>query len=129
MTPAWIRGVFLLSGLYDGVLGIAFLGWGPRLFEAFRVPPPNHFGYVHFPALLLLVFGCMFLRIAGDPLRFRELMPYGIGLKAAYSGVVFYHSLTGGIPAIWVPFAWADLVFLVLFVLAWRTTPEPKPQP
>ena len=127
MTPAWVRAVFLVSGLYDGVLGLAFLGWGPELFEAFGVPPPNHFGYVHFPALLLLVFGWMFLRIAGDPVRHRGLMPYGMALKSAYSGVVFFHLLTGGIPAIWVPFAWADLVFLILFVLAWRMTAERRP--
>ena len=129
-APNWIKAVFLLSGVYDAVLGLAFLGWAPVLFAACDVPPPNHPGYVQFPALLLLVFGAMFLRIASDPVRHRELMPYGMGLKAAYAGVVLFHAAQGGIPAIWVPFAWADLVFLLLFAAAWRTTaPAPGQSP
>lgn len=129
-TPRWIKAVFLLSGVYDAVLGLAFLGWAPALFAACDVPPPNHPGYVQFPALLLLVFGAMFMRIASDPVRHRELMPYGMGLKAAYAGVVLFHAAQGGIPAIWVPFAWADLVFLLLFAAAWRTTaPAPAQSP
>jgi len=84
------------------------------------VTPPNHFGYVQFPALLLIVFGIMFFRIASDPVRNRELMLFGAGLKASYSGVAFWHSLHGGIPMLFIPWAWADIVFLFLFLAAWR---------
>jgi len=42
-------------------------------------------------------------------------------LKAAYSGTVFWHQMTTGIPPMWVWFAWFDLVFLVLFVMARRS--------
>jgi|SRR6185312_15573243 len=45
---------------------------------------------------------------------------YGAGLKAAYAGVVFWNELATGIPAFWIPWAWADLSFLVLFLLAWN---------
>ena len=119
MTPKWIAPVFLLSAAYDGLLGIAFLFFSGPIFQSAGVPLP-HLGYVQFGALVLLIFAAMFLRIARDPAGNRALIPYGAGLKAAYSGVVFGHQLAGGIPAMWLPWAWADLAFLVLFLVAWR---------
>jgi hypothetical protein len=111
--------LFWLAALYDGVLGVAFLfapGWP---FGVFNVTPPNHFGYVQFPAALLIIFGLMFLMIALRPVQNRNLIPFGILLKIAYCGVVLYYWVGTGIPDMWKPFAWIDLVFLVLFVWAW----------
>jgi hypothetical protein len=122
VTSPWTRVLFRLSGLYDGVLGLAFLFAGTAIYDRFGIPPPNHPGYVQFPALLLVVFAAMFLRIASDPARYRDLIPYGMGLKASYASVVLFHALRGNIPAMWVPFAWADLAFLLLFFVAWRST-------
>ena len=122
MNASWIQGVFWISAIYDLVLGLAFLVAGSAIFAHFEVPPPNHPGYVQFPALLLIVFGVLYARIAMDPVGRRELMPYGIGLKLAYTGVTFFHYFTGSMPSMWMPFAWADLVFLVLFVVAWKKT-------
>jgi hypothetical protein len=113
------RVLFVIAGLYDGLLGLAFLLFGPRLFAYYQVTPPNHYGYIHFPALLLILFGAMFFRIASDPVRYRDLIPMGIGLKAAYAGTVFYYALNGGLPQMWMPFAWADTGFLLLFVVSW----------
>jgi hypothetical protein len=124
MSTKWIRPLFLFSGLYDAILGIAFVPFGAEVFRRAGVTPPNHMGYVAFPALLLIVFGVMFLRIAADPVRRRELIPYGMGLKLSYCSVVFWYQLHGGIPSLWVPFAWADIVFLLLFFAAWRSLPE-----
>jgi len=45
-----------------------------------------------------------------------------MALKLGYSGTVFYYMLTTGVPAMWIPWAWADLAFLVLFILAWQHT-------
>jgi hypothetical protein len=122
MTPPWIKAVFWLSAVYDAALGAAFLLAGDALFARFEVPPPNHPGYIQFPALLLLIFALMYARIALAPSSRRELMIYGIGLKLAYTGVTFYHYFAGSIPSMWMPFAYADLVFLVLFIIAWRLT-------
>jgi hypothetical protein len=119
MSPRWIAPLFVLAGIYDGLLGLAFLLFPGAIFQGSGVPLP-HLGYVQFGALILLVFAVMFFHIARDPARNRALIPYGVGLKAAYSGTVFGHQLTGGIPAMWVPWAWADLGFLVLFLVAWR---------
>jgi hypothetical protein len=117
-----VAGLFLVAAVYDGLLGAAFLFASGRVFEWFSVVPPNHPGYVQFPAALLLVFAAMFGAIAWNPVGNRNLMPYGMLLKVSYCGVILTHWLTTGIPAMWKPFCIFDLVFLVLFVWAWRVT-------
>ncbi|NIS91094.1 MAG: hypothetical protein GTN98_13625 [Woeseiaceae bacterium] len=117
-----VRGLWLIAAVYDGVLGLIFLFQPGLAFEIFEVVPPNHFGYVQFSAILLLIFAAMFLRVARDPIPNRFIMLYGVALKAGYSGLVFYYMMTTGVPAMWVPWAWADLVFLILFYLSWHYT-------
>jgi hypothetical protein len=116
----WIKGLFAVAGIYDGLLGAAFLFRGAAIFRFAGVTPPNHIGYLQFPALLLIIFGVMFLRVAADPIRRREWMLFGVALKASYCGVVFWHELHGGIPMLFLPWAWADVAFLVLFLWAWQ---------
>ena len=122
MNQSWIKPLFIVAGLYDAVLGLAFLVAPGRLFDAFDVAPPSHMAYVQFPALLLLLFAAMFFQIAANPTARRELMLYGCGLKIAYCATVIWDQNSTGVPSMWVPWAWADLVFLVLFVMAWRVT-------
>jgi hypothetical protein len=122
MNIRWIRALYVVAGVYEAALGVVFLVAATRVFAWFGVEAPNHVAYVQFPALLLLVFAALFFRVATDPVRFRDLMPYGVGLKAAYCATVFGHALATGIPSMWMPWAWADLAFLVLFVAAWRRT-------
>lgn len=118
----WMKTAFAVSAVYDGVLAFIFLFFGPAVYDYFGIEKPNHMGYLHFPALLLIVFAVMYWRIASDPVRFRELIPFGIGLKVSYFLVVFYHRATGGIPAMWIPFAWIDVLFTILFLQALRKT-------
>jgi hypothetical protein len=121
MTITQIKGVFLLAAAYDGLLAVMSLLFARQVFQWFGVEAPNHFGYVQFPSLLLLVFAAMFLKIARDPVRFADLIPFGAGLKAAYCAVVFWHLVMGSVPSMWVPWAWADLAFLALFLVARRS--------
>jgi len=126
MSTKWVKILFIVAGIYDLVLGFASVVAAPQIFRAFHVAPPNHWGYVYFPALLVVMFGVMFLRIAADPAGRVELIHYGMGLKAAYCGVVFWFEIIGPtVPGMWIPFAWADLVFFVLFFFAWRSL-KPK---
>ena len=130
MNKPMIVILFVVAALYDGLLGAAFLFRAEALFERFAVPPPNHFGYVHFPAALLLVFALMYLAVAINPEGNRNLIPYGMLLKVSYCGVIGYHWLTAGIPAMWRPFVFYDLVFLALFAWAYRFLGKPvKPRP
>ncbi len=113
--------LFIIAALYDGLLGIAFLFAGDFIFQRFEVTPPNHLGYVQFPATLLVVFALMFSAIAKNPNTNKNLIPYGILLKLSYCGVVFYYWLTSNLPFIWKPFAVFDLIFLVLFIWAYSS--------
>lgn len=118
-TKSAVTLLFVVAALYDGLLGLAFLSSGDALFARCGVTPPNHPGYVQFPAALLLVFALMFAAVAASPARNRNLIPYGILLKLAYCGVVAHHWLAGRLPWMWQPFWIVDLAFAVLFVLAW----------
>ncbi len=128
MNQKWIKPFFLLAALYDGVLGIAFIVAPGSIFAMYAVEPPNHMAYVQFPAMLLILFAIMFYRVAMDPVRNRELILYGCGLKIAYCSLAFWYEFTTGIPSMWIPWAWLDLVFLALFVISWRSLRQ-QPQP
>jgi len=116
-----IRMLFIISAIYDGLLGVLFLFAATAVFQWFHVTPPNHPGYIQLPAALLIVFALMFIEISRDPFAKRNLIIYGILLKVSYSGVVFFHWLTAEIPDMWKPFAVLDILFLVLFVWAYRS--------
>ncbi len=114
-----ISAFYIIAALYDGILGIAFIFAAPKLFTLAQVTPPNHFGYIHFPAALLLIFALMFCAVAKDPCKNRNLIPYGILLKLSYCGTVFFHWLTNEIPHIWKPFAIIDLAFMIIFFITY----------
>jgi hypothetical protein len=123
----WISPLFWFAALYDGVLGLAFLLVPTRLFAAFEVTPPNHLGYVHFPAALLLIFALLFVAIARAPLAGRQLIIYGILLKVAYCLVAGGHWATTDIPVMWKPFVIIDFIMGVLFVWAyWALAQQPR---
>lgn len=126
-VPKWIPALFIVAALYDGVLGVWFLVAPESPFNLFNVTPPNHVGYVQFPAALLLVFAFLFINIARDPAANRGLIQYGILLKLAYCGVSGWHWLADGIPTMWKPFTIIDLAMGVLFVWAYLILPRPEP--
>jgi hypothetical protein len=111
--------VFAASAIYDGLLGLVFLlvpGW---MYLHFGVTAPNHWAYVRFPAIILIIFGVMFLQVALKPAQNRNLIPYGFLLKGAYAGTVFAYWFAKGLPDMWKPFAIIDTLFALLFVWAW----------
>lgn len=111
-----LRLLYAVSAAYDGLLGLAFIVAAPQLYAWVGITPPNHWGYIHFAAGLLVIFGCMFLMIALRPVENRNLVPYGILLKVCYVSTVAWHWSHGGIPAIWTYFAFADALFFLAFV-------------
>jgi hypothetical protein len=115
-----IKVLFLIAALYDGGLGASFLVAPGQIYRWGQVTPPNHWAYVQFPSALLLIFGLMFAAIARDPVANRGLIVYGIMLKVAYCGIVFWYWFSAGIPGMWKPFAVADLVMAVLFAWSYR---------
>ena len=65
-----ISGFYWLAGLYDGLLGLIFLFLGMAVFEYYQITPPNHIGYIQFPAALLIIFGLMFIAVAKNPVGY-----------------------------------------------------------
>jgi hypothetical protein len=120
--PKWISPLFVVAALYDGVLGLTFVLAPGLPFRLFEVTPPNHMGYVQFPAALLLIFGLMLAAVARNPIANRNLIPYGILLKVAYCSVVGRYWIAGGLPGMWKPFAIIDLVMGLLFIWAYSAT-------
>jgi hypothetical protein len=127
MRVTWVPVIFAVAGVYDLALGLGFFAVGPLVFEAAGVPPPNHWGYVQFAALLVATFGLMFLAVAARPLANRNLIPYGVLLKLSYVGVITFHWATGGVPWLFKPFAVIDAVMLIAFLAAYQVLRRPAP--
>jgi hypothetical protein len=117
-TTFWL---FLVAGIYDLLIGLTFLLFGSQLFQQFQVPLPQHWGYIQFGALLLIIFGLMFFAVALRPVANRNLIPFGMLLKLSYVGLVSYYWITTGVPGLFQPFVLIDAVMLVLFGLAHRS--------
>lgn len=111
--------LFYFSAAYDGLLGLAFLTCPDYIFNTFSVPPPNHFGYVQFPAALLIIFACMFYKIASDFEANKGLIIYGIMLKIAYCGVSGYYWALGTLPQMWQPFVVLDALMGAAYIWAY----------
>jgi hypothetical protein len=111
-----IKALFLICALYDGALGAAFLLAPDWIYQLSGVAPPNHWAYVRFPAALLIIFALMFVAIARNPTKNRELIIYGFLLKLSYCAIAFWYWFRAGIPDLWKPFAVIDLVMAALFV-------------
>ena len=114
----YIAALFYFSALYDGLLGLAFLLAPGQIFDYLHVPPPNHFGYVQFAAMLLLIFAMIFYQIAREPLQKKDLIIYGILLKASYCSVTIVYWLQGTLPDIWKPFTICDAIMGILYIVA-----------
>lgn len=125
MQPKWIKPLFLIAAAYDLVLGVAFACFFRPIYAWAGVALPNHDAYVQFTGAVVAIFGFGFVLVARNPGRNRDIILMGILLKLAYGLGVLGHYFFGSIPTLWIPFAYADLLFAVLFVLALRALERP----
>ena len=123
MKREWIRPLFLLAAAYDLLLGLGFMVAFKPVMKAFDVGLPNHDAYVQLPAAMIAIFGVGFWFVAQAPERNRDIIKLGILLKLAYSGTILAYYARGMMPSMWVPFAWADLAFMLAFIAALRVLP------
>jgi len=121
MSVKWIKVLFVIAGISDLFVGAAFFFASNQIFRLTGVSPPNHPCFVQFPSSLIAIFGALFLHIAADPAGRRDLIPYVTCFKISVWALVFVYQLTIGIAALWVPLAWIDVVYTILFLLAWRS--------
>ncbi len=116
-----IKALFVIVGVSELVCGGAFSIAPGQILRAVHAVAPNPLAYIQFPALLVFVYGTMFLRIATDPAARREQILYGIALKIVFCSLVFWYWFKGDLPTLWLPFASIDVVILFLFILSWRS--------
>ena len=118
MSLPQVRLLFIIAALYDFSIGITFLFFGSQLFDTAGVPHPNHWAYIHFGSLMLMIFGLMFFAVARDPAANCNFIPYGMLLKLSYTGLTCYYWFTTGCPMLFKPFAVIDGVMFVGFWMA-----------
>jgi hypothetical protein len=108
------RLLFTIAAVFNAVVGLAML-----LAYGLLVPwlgfPPRPTVWIHIIALIVLVFGYAYWRIAMDPARFREYVVLGIVGKLAFVVVIYGHFIAGDATAALATLVTADLVFAGLF--------------
>lgn len=121
------RRVFAGAAVY-GVLALV-----PQYFLEERIgrdyPPPithpEHFyGFVG----VALAWQVLFLLIARDPVRYRPAMPIAVLEKLVFAVPAVVLFVRDRVPAAVLGFGLIDLVLAVLFLAAFRATPERAPE-
>ncbi|HSG49046.1 MAG TPA: hypothetical protein VLA43_14590 [Longimicrobiales bacterium] len=112
------RKVFLVAAAYDLVLGVAFLFLYPWVYGLLGIGLPSEPAYLQTSAAFVVVQGIMYLLIAREMTRNRDLILVGAIYKAAYAGISLYHWTLGDLPhVVFAVFGLLDIVFLVAFVM------------
>jgi hypothetical protein len=120
------RRVFLASGVY-GLLVLSPLYFiESRLNE--QLPPPiTHPEFYYGFAGLAVVWQLVFLFIARHPIRQRPLMLFAILEKLSYGLAVLMLFAAGRVGLVILSGALIDLVWAVLFAIAYGKTPDREP--
>ena len=125
MTIKSVKMVFLVGALYDLILGAVFALFFKTVYALFGTELPNHAGYIQLAAAYIFIFGIGFYFVYRDPHRNRAIIALGILMKLAFCVVVFGHLLVDTIPSFYIPVAVLDVVFLALFLAAYKAVREP----
>jgi hypothetical protein len=108
------RALFTIAAIFNAAVGLAML-----LAYDVMVPwlglPPRPTVWIHIVALIVLVFGYAYWRIATDAVKFREYVVLGIVGKLAFVVAIYGHFLAGDATAALAALVTADLVFAGLF--------------
>jgi hypothetical protein len=121
MSVKSVKTLLLVAAVYDIVAGLVFALCYRPIYERFGVDLPNHAGYVQLSALFVFVFGIGFYIASRDPVRNLGIILMGILMKASFVLVVFYNTYATSSPQLYIPFAAADAVFMLLFWVAYRS--------
>jgi len=114
--------LFIVAAIFNAVVGFAMLlAYDPLV--PWLGLPPRPTVWIHIIALIVLVFGYVYWRIAKDPLRFREYVVLGIVGKLAFVVAIYGHFLAGDATAALAALVTADLVFAGLFGVYLKRTP------
>lgn len=116
-VPTGWRAFFLLAGLYDALLGLAFLLAGETILTDIGMKLPPHIAYIHLSAIFIVVQGVSYLLVYRDPRSNLGIVWVGVAYKASYAALVAYYLAAGQLPSqFFIPWAVFDLGFMVGFL-------------
>lgn len=123
VATGW-RLLFLVAAVYDIALGIAFMVAGEAVIDAIGMAVPPHVAYIQLAAVFVTVQGVSYLFAWWDAIGNRAIVWVGVIYKAGYTGLAAWYLLLGMIPSVFfIPWAFADLAFLVAFLVFLRRHP------
>ena len=119
----FVRLVFRVAGIY-GVLLVAPLYFLEAKIGRDYPPELNHPEYFYGFVATCLAWQFMYLLISTDPVRYRTPMLLGAFGKLSFfiSTLVLYFQ--GRVPGNMTALSSVDVIFVVLFVIAWLRTPS-----
>ena len=115
--------VYLVAGIV-GLLGIVPLYFAEGLINQRQPPAITHPEFYYGFVGTALAWQIVFLVISMDPVRFRPLMPVSWIEKGLYPIAVALLVSSGRTSSQMLPAAMLDVVWLVLFVIAWIRTED-----
>ena len=116
------RPLFTIAAIFNAVVGLAML-LAYDLLLPWLGFSPRPTVWIHIIALIVLVFGFAYWRIANDPVRFRDYVVLGIAGKLAFVVAIYGHFLAGDATAALATLVTADLIFAGLFAAYLARTP------
>lgn len=120
------QGYFWVVGIYDVILGGAFLLFYKSIYGALGITLANHPGYVYLPSLFLISGGIGEFLIAKNPLRNVDLVVVRLLMKLSFVLVVFYYQFKTGIPLVFTIIAGLSVIGILknLAFLSWAKSEQ-----
>lgn len=112
------KNVFLVSSIYDFVLGILFFLFYKPVFNFLNITIPSHPEYLQMSAAFVAVLGVGYFFVYKNITRNRDLWKLGVLYKITYFLLIFYYYFilhTANITFLY--FAFIDVIFVVLFLV------------
>jgi hypothetical protein len=122
MSLKTIKVIFLLTAIFNFVLGAGLGLFFREINEWSDLQLPNHPAYMQLPSLFVFVFGIGMLFVVYDPLGNRSIMLLGVLMKTSYAVVILGNSFFHTMPLLHVAVAGCDLVHALLFLAAYLAT-------
>jgi hypothetical protein len=123
MKKGYYKGLYLISSLYDIILGFGFLLFYKTIYEVLDMNLPENPAYLSMCTILIGVYGILLFMIYKNLETSRKPIIYVTLVKFAFAVMVLYYWLFIGAEYVDMPFrilAFVDLIFGILFLESLR---------
>ncbi len=118
----YYKNLFFIAGLYDFILGFAFLFFYKGIFNMLGMNIPANPSYLTFGAFCIMFFGVLLFMISWKPEGSRRMIIYSVLFKFSYIATVSYYFILDSsyVDFPFILFAFFDLIFALLFLESLR---------